>query len=116
MKVTFSVPALLGWFVAAVVVTLLLYPMLGRIATALAGSGHARSPACPGCDDAAADTSDTRRPATGLAATMTGMRIVVTDFARPRLFPREPRRNTIQDISAEAFEQYLNRHAPEQEL
>ena len=47
---------------------------------------------------------------------MAGMRIVLTDFARPRLFPREPRRNTIQDISAEAFEQYLNRHAPEQEL
>ena len=45
LKVTFSVPALLGWFVVAVVVTLLLYPMLGRIATALAGSGHARSPA-----------------------------------------------------------------------
>ena len=45
LKVTFSVPALLGCFVAAVVVTLLLYPMLGRIATALAGSGHAWSPA-----------------------------------------------------------------------
>ena len=37
LKVTFSVPALLGCFVAAVVVTLLLYPMLGRIATVLAG-------------------------------------------------------------------------------
>ena len=47
---------------------------------------------------------------------MAGMRIVLTDFARPRLFPREPRRNTIQDIRAEAFEQYLNQHAPEQEL
>ena len=45
LKVTFSVPALLGWFVAAVVVTLLLYPMLGWIATALAGNGHAWSPA-----------------------------------------------------------------------
>ena len=57
LKVTFSVPALLGCFVAAVVVTLLLYPMLGRIATALAGSGHARSPACPGCDDPGAGAS-----------------------------------------------------------
>ena len=38
LKVTFSVPALLGCFVAAVVVTLLLYPMLGRVATVLAGS------------------------------------------------------------------------------
>ncbi len=40
------------------------------------------------------------------------MSIVLTDFARPRLFPREPRRNTIQDISADDFEQYLNAHAP----
>lgn len=41
-----------------------------------------------------------------------GMRIVLTEFARPRLFPREPRRNTIQDITAAQFEQYLNEHAP----
>lgn len=40
------------------------------------------------------------------------MRIVMTEFARPRLFPREPRRNTIQDISAAQFERYLNEHAP----
>jgi hypothetical protein len=40
------------------------------------------------------------------------MSIVLTDFARPRLFPREPRRNTIQDISAEQFERHLNEHAP----
>jgi Protein of unknown function (DUF3228) len=40
------------------------------------------------------------------------MRIVMTDFARPRLFPREPRRNTIQDISAAQFERHLNEHAP----
>lgn len=40
------------------------------------------------------------------------MSIVLTEFARTRLFPREPRRNTIQDISADAFEQYLNEHAP----
>lgn len=40
------------------------------------------------------------------------MSIVLTDFARTRLFPRQPRRNTIQDISADAFEQYLNEHAP----
>jgi hypothetical protein len=40
------------------------------------------------------------------------MSIVLTEFARPRLFPREPRRNTIQDISADEFERHLNAHAP----
>ena len=40
------------------------------------------------------------------------MTITLTDFARPRLFPREPRGNTIQDISAAEFEQYLNEHPP----
>jgi hypothetical protein len=40
------------------------------------------------------------------------MRIVLTDFARPRLFPREPRRNTIRDITAGEFERYLNDHRP----
>ena len=40
------------------------------------------------------------------------MRIVLTEFARPRLFPREARRNTIQDITAGEFEQYLNDHPP----
>lgn len=40
------------------------------------------------------------------------MSIELTAFARPRLFPREPRRNTIQDISAEDFEAYLNAHPP----
>lgn len=44
------------------------------------------------------------------------MRIVLTDFARPRLFPREPRLNAIQDISAEQFERHLNQHAPLQVL
>ena len=44
------------------------------------------------------------------------MRIILTDFARPRLFPREPRPNTIQDITAEAFERYLNEHAPLHDL
>src|SRR5690606_9317338 len=44
------------------------------------------------------------------------MRIVLTDFARPRLFAGEPRRNTIQDITPEQFEQYLNANAPLQEL
>jgi hypothetical protein len=39
-------------------------------------------------------------------------RIVLTEFARPRLFPREPRPNTIQDVSAAEFERYLNAHAP----
>ena len=40
------------------------------------------------------------------------MQIVLTEFARPRLFPREPRRNTIQDITAAQFERHLNDHAP----
>jgi hypothetical protein len=40
------------------------------------------------------------------------MQIVMTEFARPRLFPREPRRNTIQGITAAQFERYLNANAP----
>jgi hypothetical protein len=40
------------------------------------------------------------------------MRIALTEFARPRLFPREPRRNTIQDITAVRFERYLNDQPP----
>lgn len=40
------------------------------------------------------------------------MSIVLTEFARPRLFPREPRRNTIQDCTAEQFEQHLNQAPP----
>ncbi|WP_041763780.1 DUF3228 family protein [Pseudoxanthomonas suwonensis] len=40
------------------------------------------------------------------------MRIVMTPFARTRLFPRQPRGNTIRDCTAEEFERYLNAHAP----
>jgi len=40
------------------------------------------------------------------------MKIVMTEFARPRLFPREPRRNTIQDITAAKFERHLNENPP----
>ena len=40
------------------------------------------------------------------------MSIVLTAFARTRLFPREPRANTIQDCTAEQFERYLNEHPP----
>jgi hypothetical protein len=40
------------------------------------------------------------------------MSIVLTEFARARLFPREPRRNTIQDCSPAAFESHLNAVAP----
>jgi hypothetical protein len=40
------------------------------------------------------------------------MTIELTDFARARLFPRQPRPNTIQDISAEQFQDYLNQHPP----
>jgi Protein of unknown function (DUF3228) len=44
------------------------------------------------------------------------MSITLTDFARGRLFPREPRSNTIQDITAEAFERHLNEHRPLEDL
>lgn len=40
------------------------------------------------------------------------MSIVLTPFARPRLFPAEPRRNTIQDCTAEQFVQRLNGEPP----
>ncbi|GHH47193.1 DUF3228 family protein [[Pseudomonas] boreopolis] len=40
------------------------------------------------------------------------MSIVLTDFARPRLFPRVPRGNTIQDCTPEQFVAHLNAHAP----
>ncbi|MGN6225460.1 DUF3228 family protein [Pseudoxanthomonas sp.] len=40
------------------------------------------------------------------------MSIVLTPFARTRLFPREIRRNTIQDCTPDQFERYLNAHAP----
>ncbi len=40
------------------------------------------------------------------------MSIVMTDFARGRLFPRERRRNTVQDCTAAEFERYLNEHEP----
>ncbi len=40
------------------------------------------------------------------------MNITLTDFSIGRLFPKQKRSNTIQDCSAEAFERYLNEHAP----
>jgi hypothetical protein len=40
------------------------------------------------------------------------MSIVLTEFARTRLFPRESRRNTIQDCTAEEFERRLNDEPP----
>ncbi|SEQ43840.1 Protein of unknown function [Solimonas aquatica] len=40
------------------------------------------------------------------------MSIVLTPFARGRLFPKQPRANTIQDCSAEEFERHLNTQAP----
>ncbi len=44
------------------------------------------------------------------------MKIALTPFARSRLFPKSSRRNTIQDSTPEAFEQYLNVHEPLQVL
>ncbi|HBK46742.1 MAG TPA: DUF3228 domain-containing protein [Xanthomonadaceae bacterium] len=40
------------------------------------------------------------------------MSIVLTRFARTRLFPRDARRNAIQDCTPEAFERRLNEEAP----
>lgn len=40
------------------------------------------------------------------------MSIVLTEFARPRLFPAEPRRNTIQDCTPEQFVRRLNDETP----
>lgn len=40
------------------------------------------------------------------------MTIVLTGFARPRLFPREPRANTIQDCTPAQFERHVNDHLP----
>ena len=41
------------------------------------------------------------------------MSIVLTEFARVRLFPRDGRRTAIQECSAQAFEQHLNANAPD---
>ncbi len=40
------------------------------------------------------------------------MSIVLTDFARARLFPRDRRSTAIQDTTAEAFVERLNREEP----
>lgn len=40
------------------------------------------------------------------------MSIVLTPFARARLFPREPRGNTIRDCAPEEFQRRLNDDAP----
>jgi hypothetical protein len=42
--------------------------------------------------------------------------IVLTDFARARLFPRDGRPTAIRDCSPEQFEQHLNAHAPLRDL
>ena len=40
------------------------------------------------------------------------MSIVLTPFARARLFPKDRRLNAIQDATAESFERYINDNAP----
>ncbi|MGH8507070.1 MAG: DUF3228 family protein [Stenotrophobium sp.] len=40
------------------------------------------------------------------------MSIVLTPFARARLFPKDGRRNAIQDATPESFERHLNEHSP----
>lgn len=47
---------------------------------------------------------------------MSTPRIVLTDFARGRLFPKASRRNTIQGETPEGFARHLNEHAPLQVL
>ena len=44
------------------------------------------------------------------------MSIVLTEFARPRLFPREPRRNPLPDCTPEQFERHLHAVPPLQVL
>jgi len=44
------------------------------------------------------------------------MSIVLTDFARTRLFPRDGRLTAIRDCSPEAFELHLNAEAPLRDL
>lgn len=44
------------------------------------------------------------------------MSLVLTPFARARLFPKNGRRNTILDATPEDFERHLNAHAPLQVL
>ncbi|MEO7063040.1 MAG: DUF3228 family protein [Dokdonella sp.] len=44
------------------------------------------------------------------------MSIALTRFARARLFPTQPRRNTIQDCTAEEFERHLNEQVPSKVL
>ncbi len=63
-------------------------------------------------DAVAGCTCGARRENGRIAARHARMRIVLTEFARTRLFPRESRRNTIRDITAEQFEAHLNAHPP----
>jgi uncharacterized protein DUF3228 len=44
------------------------------------------------------------------------MRIVLTPFARSRLFPREPRANTIRDCTPEEFQRRIDEEAPSRVL
>lgn len=68
-----------------------------------------------------AETASTLRTASGYAAGFQlpqshRMSIVLTPFARTRLFPKESRRNTIQDCTPEAFERRLNDDPPHKVL
>ncbi len=51
-------------------------------------------------------------PLSSLPLALLPMSIILTDFARTRLFPRTTRRNTIQDITPEQFERHLNAVSP----
>lgn len=65
---------------------------------------------------AAVGTASAARYACAPPFAMHAMSIVLTPFARTRLFPRDGRRNAIQDCTPEQFEQHLNTHAPLQVL
>ena len=66
-------------------------------------TGHAMAPVagCAGYADAIAVAPMRTGENARIAARHARMRIVLTEFARTRLFPRESRRNTIRDITAE---------------
>src|SRR5690606_19589112 len=83
-----------------------------RTASAATSGAPGRAP-YPGHRRVAAEAAPTG-DARGRAhlASLRPMRIVLTPFARARLFPREARPNTIQDCSPEEFERRLNEEPP----
>src|SRR3546814_20860964 len=48
----------------------------------------------------------------GFFQRIVAVKIVLTPFARARLFPKDGRKNAIQDATPESFERHLNEQAP----